>query len=83
VLKIHARVAWQAVDSEVVLVDLDQGCAVGLNETASFLWTRLASRSEAELARELAEAFDVTEEQAAADVAAFVSDVAGRGYVEC
>ena len=81
-LAIHPRVAWQVLDGEAVLIDLDKGSAVGLNETASFLWSRLDACSEEELASDLVEAFDVDERRARHDVAQFLAFLRSRGYVE-
>ncbi len=80
--KIHPRVAWQLVDEEAVLVDLDNGRALGLNETGSFLWSRIESMPEADLARELCSAFEVDQNQARADVASFVGMLRERGLLE-
>jgi Coenzyme PQQ synthesis protein D (PqqD) len=81
-MRIHPRIAWQAVAGEVVLVDLEGSRSLGLNPTGSFVWSRLESRSEAELASDLAGAFSVSRDQAATDVTAFLSFLRARGYVE-
>ncbi len=80
--RIHPRVAWQVLDGEAVLIDLDGGRTLGLNETGSFLWSRLGRGDETALARDLAESYQVTEEQAREDVRAFLELLRGRGFVE-
>ncbi len=79
---VHPRVAWQMLDGEAVLIDLEQGTALGLNPSASFLWARLTTHDLDALARELTQAFDIDLAQARADVAAFVDTLHARGFVE-
>jgi hypothetical protein len=80
-LAIHSRVAWQLLDGEAVLIDLERGLALGLNASASFLWLRLEGRTPAELAGELAAAYALTPEQAQRDVDGFIELLRARGYV--
>jgi hypothetical protein len=80
-LRINPRVAWQMVAGEAVLIDLDRGQVLGLNDSGSFLWNRLTERSEAELTTDLAAAFDVDTTRAQTDVRIFVADLRIRGYV--
>jgi hypothetical protein len=80
-LRIHARVAWQIVGEEAVLLDLETGRAVGLNETGSFLWQRLESLGEDELARELAAEFCVEPDRAREDVVSFLALLGERGFL--
>lgn len=79
---IHPRVAWQVLDGEAILIDLDQGRSLGLNETGSFLWPRLPSSSEDDLVSALLAEFDVTPEQARLDVRAFLLQLRERGFVQ-
>jgi hypothetical protein len=81
-MKAHPRVAWQVVGERAVLVDREQGRALALNETGSFLWSRLEGRSEAELVLELTQAFDVTGDRAASDVRDFLALLRERGFLE-
>lgn len=80
-LAAHPRVAWQVLDGEAVLIDLDHATALGLNASASFLWQRLDGRTPDDLAAELARAFDVGPEQARQDVAEFVELLRARGFL--
>jgi hypothetical protein len=79
--KIHPRVAWQVVADEAVIVDLDRGRVLGLNATGSFLWPRLAEKSEEELVHDLRDYFAVDEERARADVASFLAVLRERGFL--
>jgi len=80
--RIAPRVAWQVLDGEAVLIDLEGNQVLGLNETGSFLWPRLQQRSEAELADDLAAAYGIDAARARADVAAFLGLMRQRGFVE-
>jgi hypothetical protein len=82
VVLVSSRVAWQVVDGEAVLIDLEGGRALGLNETASFIWKRLAEQGEPELAQAVAEEFEVDLEQARQDVNAFLSLLRSRGFID-
>ncbi len=79
---LHPRVAWQVLDGEAILIDLDRGRTLGLNETGSFLWPRLASSSEDDLVGALVAEFDVTSETARSDVHAFLQQLRERGFVQ-
>lgn len=55
---------------------------VKLNETGKFIWQLLAeAHSEQEIASALAEAYDVSPEQAAQDVAAFIAHMREAGFL--
>lgn len=74
---------WQAVGDDVIVLDLDGSMYLRINGSGSVLWEALADgASEAELTDMLLEEFDVTTEQASADVGAFVADLRSRGLIE-
>ncbi len=79
--RINPRVAWQVIAGEAVLIDLDHGHVLGLNESGSFLWPRLAEGTEDQLAADLARHFEIDEAAAQTDVRRFVDDLRARGYV--
>ncbi len=78
----HARVAWQLLDGQAVLIDLERAQALGLNDSASFLWQRLDGRPREALASELCQAFDLTPQQARHDVDEFVELLRARGLID-
>jgi hypothetical protein len=79
---IHPRVAWQVLDGEAILMDLDRGRTLGLNATGSFLWPRLSSSSEEELVGALLAEFDVSPERARSDVQSFLGQLRERGFIQ-
>jgi hypothetical protein len=70
------------IDGEAVLIDLDGGRVLGLNETGSFLWPRLPNRTADELVQDLIGNFDVDEAQARKDIAVFISALRERGFIK-
>jgi hypothetical protein len=81
-MKAHPRVAWQLLDGKAVLLDLDRNVAMGLNPSATFLWSRLEGRDAAALAADLAAEYGLEGQGALADVERFLALLRERGLVE-
>lgn len=80
---ITQKVAWQSVEEEAVVIDLDARRVMGLNATGSFLWSRMDGKtSVASLSQAVAEAFAVEQERARADVEGFLVQMQQRGLVQ-
>jgi hypothetical protein len=83
VLRRADGVALGELPEEAVLLDIEEGSAVRLNASGSWLWGRLdRPASVGDLAAELAECFGIGAERAEADVSAFARDLLGRGLIE-
>jgi hypothetical protein len=80
-VRLAPELAWQMIEDEGVVVDLARRRVLGLNPTASFIWTRIGGATEDEIAADLARAFDVDEAQARGDVRAFLARLRERGLV--
>jgi hypothetical protein len=78
-ITLQPRIAWQVIDGEGVVLDLDGQRVMGLNDTAVFLLERLPSVDESSLAAALAAEFDVSIETARADVNGFLAELRRRG----
>jgi len=65
---------------ETVLLDVDSGIAVRLNATGAWIWGQLDEepRDVGELARGLAERFEIAESRAIDDVIAFAREMVRR-----
>jgi hypothetical protein len=64
---------------ETVLLDVDAGTAVRLNSTGAWIWDQLEEPHQVgELARGLAERFEIDEGRALGDVVAFAREMARR-----
>ena len=80
-IALQPRLAWQVIDGEGLVLDLDRQRALGLNATATFLLPRLTNGDEESLAAALAAQFDVTPETARADVRSFLAELRRRGLL--
>lgn len=80
-MRLDTRLAWQVIDGEAVVVDLARGRTLGLNPSASMIWSLLPDHDEGAIARALSERFDVDVPTARADVAEFVRSLRERGLV--
>ncbi|MBC7229621.1 MAG: PqqD family protein [Actinobacteria bacterium] len=76
-------IAWREIDGEAVLVNVRRDEVMHLNPVAAFLWSRLdGKRSLREVARAIAEEFEVDAETAEADAVSFAGELLERGAVE-
>ena len=67
---------WQELDGEIVVLDLRGSAYFQLNGSGTHLWRRLVDGCERrDLEVSLIEHYDVTEEQATADVEAFLAEL--------
>ncbi len=80
-LRAEPRIAWQILAGEAILLDLDNGRVIGLNETGTFLWPRLQDAEESELIESLVSEFEVDRETARRDLARFVALLKEHGFV--
>ena len=80
-MRIAPELAWQVVDGEGVIVDLPRRSMFGLSSSAAFIWSRIDTATEEEIAAELASAFDVDEARARADVRGFLGLLRERGFL--
>ena len=75
-----ASMAWQVVDGEMVLLDIEGRELLGLNEVGARVWDLAdGTRTIAEIASVVEREFEVGPEEAAADVERFVAELASRG----
>jgi hypothetical protein len=72
--------AWQTIDGETVLLNIDGKELLGVNEAAARMWALCdGARTLDEIAALIAAEFDVSAADAAADVRAFASELAAAG----
>jgi len=81
-LRVHPRIAWQVVAGEAILLDLDNGRAIGLNETGTFLWPLLGTQDEGDLLESLVREFDVDRDMARRDLERFVALLRENGFIQ-
>lgn len=72
-------VEWRPVDDGVVVLDLHRSEYLHVNPSGAGLWRLLSEgTTKPEMVRHLAETYGLDEAQAAADVEAFVADLAAK-----
>jgi hypothetical protein len=82
-LRRSERAVHGELPEETVLLDVENGVAVRLNPTGAWLWERLEEpRRIDELARGLAEHFEIDEGRALDDTVAFAREMMRRGLLE-
>ncbi len=76
------RVVWQNIDGEVVIADIDGSTIRILNETASLIWALAdGTRQTEDIVPEVCDKFEVTPEQARADVMEFCQELLQAGLI--
>lgn len=75
-------VIFRTVGTESILLDLEGGLYYGLDEVGTRVWMLLADLSGEDVCRRLVQEFDVTLDQARADVAALIDQLVERGLLE-
>jgi hypothetical protein len=73
---------YETVDQQTVVINLDAGAYISLNETGSFLWERLdGKRTLADIAQELAEMYNVAPDITRPDVLALAQVLLKEKYI--
>jgi PqqD family protein of HPr-rel-A system len=74
--------AWQTVDGEGVVLDLERGRVLGLNPTGALVLALLEQRAgDDAIAAALCARFNVSEAQARGDLALFLTELHARGLL--
>jgi Coenzyme PQQ synthesis protein D (PqqD) len=82
-LKRAERAVHGELPEETVLLDVEDGVAVRLNPSGAFLWGELEQPATVrDLARGLAERFEIGEERALGDTVAFAREMVRRALLE-
>jgi pyrroloquinoline quinone biosynthesis protein D len=75
--------AWQTIDGEMVLLDIDGNQLMGVNPVAARIWDLCdGERDLSAIAAVIADEYAVSASQAAEDVRAFVSELVSLGALE-
>jgi hypothetical protein len=78
-----SRCAWQTVEGEAVILDLEGRRVMGLNPVGSLVWNLLdGKRTAAEIAAAVADRFQIANHRAAEDVGVFLGALLARGLIE-
>jgi hypothetical protein len=78
----NPRAAWRVYDGRAVIITPEDSRLHTLNEVGTLVWEGADGRTPfAEIVARVCREFDVTPERAAADVDAFVQQLAARGLL--
>ena len=78
-----ARCAWQTLEGEAVVLDLEGRRVMGLNPVGSFVWGLLdGRRTVSDVAAAVAERFHLAPERAMDDVRAFLGVLRSRQLID-
>lgn len=82
-IRIHpGAVEWREVEGEIVALDVARSEYITVNESGTILWRALKDgATRADLVHALVREFGLGEQQAAADVDAFVASLSERGML--
>ena len=81
-IKINPDIIIEDVDDGLVLINPLTGKIRVLNTTGSFIWTSLANgKTVLEIQHHLVDNYQLSQEQAAADVEIFILDLHNRGLL--
>lgn len=74
--------AWQIIDGELVLLDVDGKQLIGVNDVGARIWELMDGvRTIGDIAHALTEEFDAPLETSMADVRAFLGELVALGAV--
>ncbi len=80
--KLRERVAWQAIGDEAVVLELETGHALGLNETGSFIFGCVAAgRPKDEIVEALVTRFRAPADAASRDFDELLTELERKGVV--
>lgn len=78
----NPSLAWREIDEETIIISPSESVMHELNDTGTFIWKNIdGQRSAEELARMLAEAYEVTEDMALADTQELLEQLSSRKLV--
>lgn len=76
-------VLWRQLDDQVLVLDVPRSRYLRLNRSGSVLWQALTTpRTTADLVDVLVRTYDLDDQRARADVAAFLSALSERGLLQ-
>jgi len=82
--RLNERYAWKNLDDKSLVLDTHTGDYFVCNGSGSEIWQGLMNEKvHAEIAKNLCHTFTVSEEEAAADVNAFIERLVGDGILTC
>ena len=77
-------IPWRIIEGEAIVVEVDRGEIIHLNETGAEIWNVLdGERSVSEIISHIFNTFEVPEEDADKDTRDFIGQLIEMGLLEC
>ena len=75
-------ILWKLIEDKVVLLDMDEGRAIILNDVGSHIWMALEKqKTQEELVHEVTTAFDIDEDVAKKDTRSFLDEMIRKDLI--
>ena len=82
IARYSARTAWQSIQDDVVIVDLEEHKSLGLNPVGVLVWSMIESHDLDDLVQTVAARFEVEPKRARADIIDFIHEMTERGLLD-
>lgn len=80
----NEKVPWRIIEGEAILVDVDKGEVIHLNEAGAEIWSSIdEEKSVDEIINHICDQFEVAKETAEKDTLEFLDQMIEKGMVEC
>ena len=77
-------IPWRIIEGEAIVVEVDKGEIIHLNETAAEIWNVLdGKKTVSDIIKHICRAFEVGEAEAERDSLEFLGQLIDMGIVEC
>ncbi len=82
-IRYSARIAWQNLTDETIIIDLNERKVFGLNSVGTLVWSMVETHQIGEIVDTVSAHFFVEPGTARTDVNSFIEQMAQRGLLEC
>jgi hypothetical protein len=82
-IRYSARIAWQNLTDETIIVDLNERKVFGLNSAGALVWSMVETHQIGEIVDAVSAHFFVEPKTARKDVSSFIEQMTQRGLLEC
>lgn len=80
----NEKVPWRIIEGEAILVDVDKGEVIHLNEVGAEIWSSIdEEKSVDEIINHICDQFEVDKETAKKDTLEFLDKLIERGVAKC
>jgi hypothetical protein len=79
--KIAPTVAWQVIQDETVIINLEDRRALGLNQVGTLIWSMIESSSVDQMTEVVVARYGADREVVRTDIDSFIAEIQQRGLV--